>query len=57
MDSVMFRGKRLRDQGSDPVQMLYLYTENLPNAWGVDREQLAMDKAAIKAIVNASKGA
>ena len=57
MDSVMFRGKRLLDQGSDPAQVIYLFTEKLPNAGGVDREQLAMDKAAMTAIVKASKGA
>ena len=54
LDSTMFRGKRLMDRGKGPRQVLYLYTENLINARGIDREQLAMDKAAMKAIARVS---
>lgn len=56
LDSVMFRGKRLLDQGSDPAQVLFLFTEKLPNARGVDRAQLALDKVGMKALVKARKG-
>ena len=51
LQSVMFAGKRLLDQGSDPPRVLYLLTEKLPNTRGVDLEQLAMDKLAIRALV------
>ena len=50
LDSDMFRGKRLPVQSSDPAHVLYLFIETLPNARGVDRDQLAIDKAAMKAI-------
>ena len=50
----MSRGKRLLDPGSDPSQVLHLFSERFPNACGVDCDQLAMDKLAMKAIVKTS---
>lgn len=40
--------------GGTSRQVIYLLTEKLPNARGVNREQLAMGKAAMEAIVKAS---
>lgn len=50
----MFRGKHLIDQAEDPLQALYLFSEKLPNALAANRKHLAVDEAAMKAIVKAS---
>lgn len=53
---VMFREKRLLDQGSDPVQGRFLFIEKLPDARGVDRAELVLYKVGMEDLVKARKG-
>lgn len=56
LETTMFRGQRLLDGGADPRQVLFMFTEKLPNAHGVDQATLDRDLRALKAIVEASGG-
>lgn len=56
LETTMFRGQRLLDGGADPRQVLFMFTEKLPNAHGVDQATLDRDLMALKVIVEASGG-